>query len=85
MVADQLEDPDATDVGDTIATEQKLRFLLSKLPPLYAAVLVMKKRDGKSMEEIARELQLSAHTMKKYLCRALSRCRAELGQCSVAE
>jgi len=53
----------------------RLEALLAELPPLYQAVLVMRKRDGYSHEEIAERLSISVHTVHKYLSRALLRCR----------
>lgn len=67
---------DFTDVGDAIDRERLLEGLLSVLPPLYASMLVMKKHGGLSMEEIARDLGVSVHTVKKYLTRAVAHCRA---------
>lgn len=54
---------------------EALETLLDKMPPLYKAVLLMRKRDGLSHDEIALELNLSPHTVHKYLTRALAHCR----------
>ena len=54
-----------------------LEELLEALPPLYRAVLLLRKRDGYSSEEIAEKLEISPHTVHKYLTRALARCREE--------
>lgn len=54
----------------------KLETILAELPPLYRAVLVLRKRDGYSHEEIAERLEISPHTVHKYLSRALFSCRA---------
>jgi RNA polymerase sigma-70 factor (ECF subfamily) len=71
-----VSDPLIVDPGERIDIDRQLKSVLAQLPPQYAAILVMKKRDGKSTEEIARELSLSVHTVKKYLCRALALCRS---------
>jgi len=55
---------------------EKLEAILAELPPLYRAVLLMRKRDGYSHEEIAARLEISPHTVHKYLSRALFSCRA---------
>lgn len=55
---------------------EKLESILAELPPLYRAVLVLRKRDGYSHEEIAERLEISPHTVHKYLSRALFSCRA---------
>lgn len=44
-------------------------------PPLYRAVLLMRKRDGMSHTEIAEKLDVSVHTVRKYLTRAVAECR----------
>ena len=40
------------------------------------AVFVLRKRDGLSYTEIARALDISVHTVKKYLARAVAQCRS---------
>lgn len=55
-----------------------LERLLEKLPPLYREILLLRKRDGYSHAEIAEKLDLSPHTVHRYLTRALARCREEL-------
>ena len=57
---------------------QALERLLKKLPPLYREILLLRKRDGYSHAEIAEKLELSPHTVHRYLTRALARCREEL-------
>lgn len=54
----------------------RLEAILSELPPLYRTVLLLRKRDGYSHEEIAEKLGISPHTVHKYLSRALFTCRA---------
>jgi RNA polymerase sigma factor (sigma-70 family) len=54
---------------------EQLERIIDELPPLYQAVLLMRKRDGYSHEEIAEKLSISPHTVHKYLSRALLRCR----------
>ena len=49
--------------------------ILDSLPPLYEAVLLMRKRDGLSQPEIAEKLGVSIHTVRKYLTRAIVACR----------
>jgi RNA polymerase sigma factor (sigma-70 family) len=74
--AERVSDPTAAEPGERINMERQLESVLAQLPPLHAAILVMKKRDGLSMEEIASELGISIHTVKKYLCRAMAQARA---------
>ncbi|PCI51596.1 MAG: RNA polymerase subunit sigma-70 [Alphaproteobacteria bacterium] len=57
------------------AAIRQLEEILEDLPPLYRAVLLLKKREGFSREEIAEKLGISVHTVKKYLARAAAYCR----------
>jgi RNA polymerase sigma factor (sigma-70 family) len=74
--AERIRDPAAREPDEQIHQERLVKAVLAQLPPLYAAILVMKKRDGLSYEEIARALQISVHTVKKYLFRAVAQARA---------
>jgi RNA polymerase sigma-19 factor, ECF subfamily len=55
--------------------ERDLEHILSKLPRLYAAVLRLRKQHGLSYSEIAHELDVSEHTVKKYIRLALVEAR----------
>ncbi|MEM9878909.1 MAG: RNA polymerase sigma factor [Pseudomonadota bacterium] len=57
------------------AALDRLDKILHQLPPLYRAVLLLRKRDGYSHAEIAQRLGKSKATVHIYLTRALSRCR----------
>ena len=74
--AERVSDPAAMEPGERINMERQLESVLAQLPPLYAAILVMKKRDGLSLQEIASTLDISIHTVKKYLFRAVAQARA---------
>jgi len=67
--------PATTDASDGLSLSQQLESVLGQLPPLYCAVFVLRKRDGMSYSEIARTLDISVHTVKKYLARAVAQCR----------
>jgi len=67
--------PATNDAGDGLSLSRQLETVLAELPPLYRAVLVLRKRDGLSYSEIARTLDISVHTVKKYLARAVAQCR----------
>jgi RNA polymerase sigma-70 factor (ECF subfamily) len=58
------------EIGDRVEGEQELKRLLYKLPATHRQVLLLYRQDGLSLEEIAQELELSVHTIKKYLCHA---------------
>jgi RNA polymerase sigma-70 factor (ECF subfamily) len=55
--------------------ERDLQRILSKLPKLYRAILLLRTAQGMSYSEIAKELQLSEHTVKKYMHLALVNAR----------
>ena len=57
------------------AAIQKLDKILEELPPLYRAILLLRKRDGYSHAEIAERVGKSKATVHIYLTRALTRCR----------
>jgi RNA polymerase sigma-19 factor, ECF subfamily len=63
------------EVADPVSAEQSLEALLSQLPEIYQAVLLLRKRDGLSCEQIAQELGISKHTAEKYLYRAIAQVR----------
>lgn len=60
------------------ATLVHLNTLLETMPPLYGAVLILRKRDGYSHAEIAEKLGITPTTVRTYLTRALARCRDSL-------
>jgi len=64
------------DTGDRSDDAQQIELILEQLPPLYRAIFVLRKRDGLSYQEIARQLDISVHTVKKYLARAVAKCRS---------
>ena len=59
------------EMAESIDTDAELRRLLGKLATNHRNVLILKKRDGLSTKEIAKELGLSEHTVKKYLFQAM--------------
>jgi RNA polymerase sigma-19 factor, ECF subfamily len=79
LTAEQLRPGMITDEpGERVHYEQQLEHFaraFAELPPVYQAVLLLRLRDGLSRHDIARRLGLAEHTVKKYLYRAVSRCR----------
>ncbi len=59
------------------AALRHMEKILDTFPPIYRAILLMRKRDGMSRDEIADKLGISTHTVKKYLTRVTARCREE--------
>lgn len=72
------EDPAAR--ADTQQRVTKLERTLSALSPKARAALVLHRRDGFSLEEIAAQLGVSRPMAKKYLAKALLHCRQGLDQ-----
>ena len=67
------ETPDAT-----LERQIRVRHLeraLRGLPSKTQAILLLKKRDGLTRQEIARKLGISEHTVKKHLLKAVAWCR----------
>ena len=65
---------------DQVDTEQQLKQLIEQMTPIYTAVLILRKQQGLSHQEIATKLGISTHTVKKYLFRALTFCREHAAQ-----
>ncbi|MEO9521939.1 RNA polymerase sigma factor [Parasphingorhabdus sp.] len=77
-VGESLAEIDGMSFSDKLeqrAEIAELAKILDQLPPLYQAILLLRKRDGYSHREIAEKLNISHHTVHKYLKRALLRCR----------
>lgn len=64
------------DQAGQLDVEHDLNAILSQLPPLYRAILVLRTSGGMSHREIAQELKVSEHTVKKYMHEALVQCRS---------
>lgn len=61
----------SVDISEQAGLEEQFDRVLRELPPKMQAVLLLRKRDGLSYKEIARETSLSVHTVKKYIARAV--------------
>jgi RNA polymerase sigma-70 factor (ECF subfamily) len=71
-IANRDESRRADDPGAALDAQQQVLRVLGELPPLYGATLMLSRRDGLSYSQIARELNISTHTVRKYLTRALA-------------
>jgi len=70
------EPPDLPmDEAGRLARLEQLQRCINDMPPTYQAILLMRKRDGMTYQEIAERLEISVHTVKKYLLRAVAWCR----------
>jgi len=79
-IVDTGEDSDKGAFVESAYYKQELNDLecvFGDLPPLYREVIMLRKRDGLSHNEIAERLQISTHTVHKYMTRALAKCRAK--------
>ena len=63
-----------------LSAHKQLRLMLDQLPPTHRAIFILSKRDGFSYKEVAEKLNLSNHTIKKYLFQALAQLRAMRAQ-----
>ncbi len=66
-------------VGETAGPAENaedLKRVLQQLPPMYRAVLKLRKCEGMSYTEIAKYTGLSKHTVKKYMRLALAQSRS---------
>jgi RNA polymerase sigma factor (sigma-70 family) len=78
---DQMESTSDTDPVNQVETQQQLEDLqhaLQQLSPKAQAVLLLHRRDGYSLEEIADQLGFSRANAAKYLAKALVHCRQHL-------
>lgn len=78
QLAQQAVSPHQSDIVEQLCTEQQLERILGQLPPHWQAAIILLKRDGLSYQEIAQELGLSVHTVKKYIARALAHFKSRL-------
>lgn len=74
-LADRVGETSTDEQWHAINTERELARLFAQLPPVEQAIVLLQKRDGLSYKEVAEKLDLSVHTVKKYLFRALLRLR----------
>jgi RNA polymerase sigma factor (sigma-70 family) len=67
----------ANELSERIDSQIEVERILNLLPPTHRAVFVLCKRDGLSYADIARQLDLSVHTVKKYIHEATVRIRTQ--------
>jgi RNA polymerase sigma factor (sigma-70 family) len=64
------------EVSERLSSAEQLERVLRQLPETYQAVLLLRKRDGMSPDEIAEKLGLSKQTVYTYLIRAVAHVKA---------
>lgn len=67
---------EADEPAAQVETTREIEHILSQLPRVYRTVIVLRKGEGLSYTEIALELDLSVHTVKKYVHLALTHIRS---------
>jgi RNA polymerase sigma-70 factor (ECF subfamily) len=72
--------PAVTSQIDTDQRIKRLREVLRHLPPKCLAAVVLQYWHGMSYEEIAQQLDISTHMVKKYHSQALAHCRRRMAQ-----
>jgi RNA polymerase sigma factor (sigma-70 family) len=75
-LAERVADLSRNDVWKQMNTERELGRVLSQLPAIDQAIIVLQKCDGLSYAQVAQKLGISVHTVKKYLFRALLHLRS---------
>ncbi len=75
-LADRRADVEA--LADNKQQLDRLEEVISHLNPKCRAALILQRRDGMTVDEIAAELGISRGMVKKYLAQGLARCRARL-------
>jgi RNA polymerase sigma factor (sigma-70 family) len=75
-LAERVADLSRNDVWRQMNTERELGRVLSQLPAIDQAIIVLQKCDGLSYAQVAQKLGISVHTVKKYLFRALLHLRS---------
>lgn len=63
------------ELQERLSAHRQLEAILELLPPVHRTIFVLHKRDGWSYKEVAEQLDLSVHTVKKYLYQALAQLR----------
>jgi RNA polymerase sigma factor (sigma-70 family) len=70
VALDQMSEALSDQLEDHLDIQQRVDKALAQLPAMHAAVLLLRDRDGMSKEEVAAKLNLSIHTVKKYIAEA---------------
>jgi RNA polymerase sigma-70 factor, ECF subfamily len=73
---DTVEEVPAADVSRDPLLERRLRDMVSRLPPMARAVVLLKYQEDLDPSEIARTLDMPLNTVKSHLKRSLASLRA---------
>jgi RNA polymerase sigma factor (sigma-70 family) len=75
-----VADDDPSETADRQQRIQALARVVEKLSPKARAALLLHRRDGYTLEEIAGELGVSRDMVKKHLAKALGYCKRKLAR-----
>lgn len=75
-----VPEDDPSEYADRQQRIQALARVVGKLSPKAQATLILHRRDGYTLEEIAEELGVSRSMAKKYLAKALGYCKRKLAR-----
>jgi RNA polymerase sigma-70 factor (ECF subfamily) len=75
-----VPDDDPSESADRQQRLQALERVVEKLSPKAQATLLLHRRDGYTLDEIASELGVSRDMAKKYLAAALGHCKRKLAR-----
>jgi RNA polymerase sigma-70 factor (ECF subfamily) len=78
QMANREENVWTDSVPTQVYTQQELDRVLGQLPKRWQAAIILLKRDGCSYQEIAVQLGISVHTVKKYVKLSLQHFKAHL-------
>jgi RNA polymerase sigma factor (sigma-70 family) len=80
-VAEEVEQISAAtveDAADLAARAARVEQVLATLAPRHRAALVLHRQEGMTYEEIAGQIGVSVHAVKKYISVGLAECRSKL-------
>lgn len=63
---------------DAAARLSRISGMIDALPPKLRTVLILQYRDGMTYEQIAQQLGVTTHAVKKYVMTALALCRRQV-------
>jgi RNA polymerase sigma factor (sigma-70 family) len=75
-MAERTEDVWRDELNERLSSARQLEAVLGRLPATYQAVLLLRKRDGLSPDEIALRMGLTKATVYTYLIRAVAQFKA---------
>lgn len=72
------ENPSEVPSVEARALKETLQALVERLPPQQQKVFVLSREENLSYEQIAQQMQISRHTVKEYMMKALAKLRKQL-------